>query len=138
MIIKNRREIVSVLATPAFGFSKVKIVTIIIETETIIGIVLSEIKLTKPAPIAEPIKVKIISGETFRLSIAPCFKKGIVAPIAINVKPNIFVATAVFGSMPNWNITGTVIKELLPVATPTALVKKNKTINKAKDEVGII
>jgi hypothetical protein len=29
--------------------------------------------------------------------------------------------------MPNWNITGTVISELLPVTTPTTLVTKNRT-----------
>jgi len=82
-------------------FIKVKMQTTIIETETIIGIVLSEMKPTSNAPIAEPATVNKISGETFLLSIAPCFKKGIVAPIAINVKPNILVATATFGSMPN-------------------------------------
>ena len=59
------------------------------------------------------------SGEILRNSIFPCLINGIVAPTAINVSPNILVATATFGSMPNWNITGTVISELLPVTTPT-------------------
>jgi hypothetical protein len=37
--------------------------------------------------------------------------------------------------MPNWNITGTVIKELLPVTTPTTLVIKKSNISKIKAEI---
>jgi len=37
--------------------------------------------------------------------------------------------------MPNWNITGTVIKELLPVTTPIALVMKNSRMSKIKAEI---
>ncbi|MGA2576767.1 MAG: hypothetical protein ABSH24_12165 [Bryobacteraceae bacterium] len=35
------------------------------------------------------------------------------------------VATATRASIPNWNITGTVITEVLPVTTLTPLVTKN-------------
>ncbi len=55
---------ISVFAMPASRFIKVKIVTAIIETETITGIVLSEIKPTRLAPIAEPKIVNKIKGET--------------------------------------------------------------------------
>ena len=121
--------------TPASRLTSVKIVTAIIETETIIGIVLSEIKPTSAAPIDEPMRVNKISGEIRFVSIAPRRRKGIVAPTDINVKPNIFVATATRGSTPNWNITGTVIKELLPVTTPMALVMKNSRTSKIKAEI---
>src|SRR5688500_4768801 len=94
-------EMFSGLATPALRFQIVKTATAIIETETIIGIARLEIKPTKAAPRAEPIKVSKTSGDNFLKSIALCFKKGSVAPIDINVKPNIFVATATFGSTPN-------------------------------------
>jgi hypothetical protein len=39
-----------------------------------------------------------------------------------------FVATATRGSIPNRNIAGTVIRELLPVTTPTTLVTKKRSI----------
>jgi hypothetical protein len=42
----------------------------------------------------------------------------------MKVKASILVARAVRGSMPNWNIAGTVIKEVLPVTTLMMLVKK--------------
>ena len=48
--------------------------------------------------------------------------------MAMNVNPNMFVAIAVFSSMPNWNIAGTVISELLPVTTPTTLVRRKRMI----------
>jgi hypothetical protein len=47
-----------------------------------------------------------------------------------------FVATATRGSIPKRNIAGTVIKELLPVTTPTTLVAKKSSdkINSGKKE----
>ena len=45
-------------------------------------------------------------------------------PTLMNVRANMLVATAVRGSMSNWNITGTVIREALPVTTLMALVEK--------------
>ena len=50
----------------------------------------------------------------------------------------LFVATAIFGSTPNWNITGTVISELLPVTTPTMLVTRNISTRMSNNETGII
>jgi hypothetical protein len=47
------------------------------------------------------------------------------------------VATATLGSIPNWNITGTVISELLPVTTPTTLVTKKRRIRIVSEERGI-
>jgi hypothetical protein len=49
-------------------------------------------------------------------------------PTLINVKASIFVATAKWASMPRAIITGTVIKEVLPVTTLMTLVKKKTAI----------
>jgi hypothetical protein len=49
-------------------------------------------------------------------------------PTLINVKASIFVATATWASMPRAIMTGTVIKEVLPVTTLMTLVKKNTAI----------
>ena len=55
----------------------------------------------------------------------------------MNVRPNMFVATATFASRPNCNITGTVRRELLPVTTPTAEVMKKRTRRKMYAEIDI-
>jgi hypothetical protein len=46
----------------------------------------------------------------------------------MKVKPSILVATAMWTSIPNAIITGTVIRDVLPVTTLTALVRKNTAI----------
>jgi hypothetical protein len=49
-------------------------------------------------------------------------------PTLIKVKASMFVATATWTSMPRAIMTGTVIKDVLPVTTLTTLVKKNTAI----------
>ena len=61
--------------------------------------------------------------------MVPFRTNGIVPPTDIKTRANILVATAVRGSMPTWNIAGTAMSELLPVTTPTMLVRKNTTIS---------
>jgi hypothetical protein len=46
-------------------------------------------------------------------------------PTLIKVKASMFVATATWASMPRAIMTGTVIKDVLPVTTLITLVKKN-------------
>ena len=55
---------------------------------------------------------------------SPRPKNGNVPPKLRKVKPNMFLARATRGSIPNVNIAGTVMSELLPVTTPTMLVRK--------------
>jgi hypothetical protein len=49
-------------------------------------------------------------------------------PTLMNVKASMLVATATWASMPKAIITGTVMREVLPVATLITLVKKNTAI----------
>jgi hypothetical protein len=49
-------------------------------------------------------------------------------PTLIKVKASIFVATATWASMPRAIMTGTVIKDVLPVTMLITLVKKNTAI----------
>jgi hypothetical protein len=46
----------------------------------------------------------------------------------MKVSANILVATATRASIPAWNITGTVMIDVLPVTTLTPLVAKKTTI----------
>jgi hypothetical protein len=46
----------------------------------------------------------------------------------MKVKASMFVAIAAWASMPRAIITGTVIKDVLPVTTLIALVKQNSAI----------
>jgi hypothetical protein len=46
----------------------------------------------------------------------------------MKVSANMLVATAIRASIPNWNITGTVMTEVLPVTTLMPLVTKNTAI----------
>jgi hypothetical protein len=48
------------------------------------------------------------------------------------------VATAVRGSMWNWNIAGTVISDVLPVTTLTALVATKMRMRKSRDAPVIV
>jgi hypothetical protein len=103
-----------------------KIATAIINNGTIKGIVSEDTTNTSSAPTIEPIRVSIIRMVKRLGSITrPFFMKGMAPPILKKVRANILVAMATLVSMPNWNITGTVINELLPVITPiTAVIKK--------------
>ena len=49
-------------------------------------------------------------------------------PTLINVKASMVVATATCASMPRAIMTGTVIKDVLPVTTLITLVKKDTAI----------
>ena len=53
------------------------------------------------------------------------------------IRANILVAIAVRGSMPNWNITGTVMSDVLPVITLTELVTKKTNISHNSGPVAI-
>jgi DNA-binding transcriptional ArsR family regulator len=53
-------------------------------------------------------------------------------PTLMKVKASMLVATATWASMPRAIITGTVIRDVLPVTTLTTLVRKNTTIKVAK------
>jgi len=57
--------------------------------------------------------------------------KGNEPPTLIRVKASMFVATATWASMPRAIITGTVIKDVLPVTTLITHVKKNTPIKTA-------
>ena len=82
---------------------------------------------TIAAPIPDPMIVRAINGESLLRFTLPCLTNGIAPPTAINTSPNMFVATAVFSSIPSWNITGTTISELLPVITPIPEVTRLKS-----------
>ena len=53
-------------------------------------------------------------------------------PKLINVNANMLVATATRESIPNWNIAGTVMIDVLPVITLTLLVAKKIAISASK------
>jgi hypothetical protein len=48
----------------------------------------------------------------------------------MKVSANMLVATAARGSMWNWNIAGTVMRDVLPVTTLRALVRKKIRMRK--------
>jgi hypothetical protein len=52
-------------------------------------------------------------------------------PTLIKVKASMLVATATWASMPRAIITGTVMRDVLPVTTLTTLVKKKTAIRMA-------
>jgi hypothetical protein len=51
----------------------------------------------------------------------------------MKVRANIFIATAVFGSTWNCIMAGTVTKDVLPVTTLTALVRRKMQIKIGRD-----
>jgi hypothetical protein len=63
------------------------------------------------------------SGRTWRAT-TPFRANGNEPPRLMNIKAIMFVATATCGSIPNSIITGTVIKDVLPVTTLIRLVRK--------------
>src|ERR1700721_1532075 len=96
-----------------------------IAVETINGMARDEIARRRNAPAAEPSNVRAIkSGNRRRFTTGGKRtggkrtggkRKGTVPPKLINVSANMFVATATRESIPNWNIAGTVMIEVLPV-----------------------
>ena len=61
----------------------------------------------------------------------PFPKNGKEPPTLIKVKASMLVATATWASMPRAIITGTVMRDVLPVTTLITLVRKN-TVTRVK------
>ena len=77
------------------------------------------------APKLDPMIVRTIeSSKRLRLS-TPLPKNGKEPPTLMKVKASMLVATATWASMPKAIITGTVMRDVLPVTTLITLVKKN-------------
>ena len=55
----------------------------------------------------------------------------------MNVMANMFVAIAMCGSIPKAIMTGTVMREVLPVTTLTMLVRKKTAIRTRRFAVGM-
>ena len=100
----------------------------IIAVETISGITLEGITSSSRAPIAEPNNVRAIKCGKRRRFTTLARRNGKAPPRLMNVSANMLVAKATRGSTPNWNITGTVMTEVLPVTTLTPLVAKKTAI----------
>jgi len=96
--------------------------------DTISGTILDGVAINKNAPIADPIRVKMIRRGSRRRAAALGGRNGRLPPRLIKVSANIFVATATRASIPTWNITGTVMMDVLPVTTLTPLVAKKTEI----------
>ena len=96
--------------------------------DTIRGTTLDGVTVNKNAPIADPASVKIVRSGRRRRAAALGGRNGRLPPRLMKVSANILVATATRASIPTWNITGTVMIDVLPVTTLTKLVAKNTTI----------
>lgn len=103
-----------------------------IAVETISGIAREDIWRRRNAPAAEPANVRTIRSGNRRRFTTGGRRKGTVPPKLINVSENILVATATREAIPNWNIAGTVMIEVLPVMTLTTLVAKKMAIRPSK------
>ena len=100
--------------------------------ETIMGISSGEMTRSRTAPAAEPTNVKVMrSGNRRRFTIL-VRRNGKVPPTLMKVNANIFVAIATRASIPNWNMDGTVITEVLPVITPMPLDTKKTAIKRSQ------
>ena len=71
--------------------------------------------------------VRTIEGSKRLRLRTPLPINGKEPPTLIKVKASMLVAIATWASMPKAIITGTVIREVLPVTTLITLVKKNTT-----------
>ncbi len=103
-----------------------------IAVETITGTAFEEILSSRNAPEVEPNNVRTIRNGSRRRFTTGGTRNGREPPKLIRVRANIFVATATRESIPNWNIAGTVMIEVLPVITLTPLVAKKMAINASK------
>jgi hypothetical protein len=72
--------------------------------------------------------VRTIEGAKRLRFRTPFPMNGNEPPTLIKVKASMLVATATWASMPRAIITGTVMREVLPVTTLITLVKKNTAI----------
>jgi hypothetical protein len=93
---------------------------------------LGEITRRRTAPPAEPSNVRTIKRGNLRRFTTGGRRNGKVPPKLINVNANMLVATATRESIPNWNIAGTVMIDVLPVITLTLLVAKKIAISASK------
>src|SRR3984957_7873904 len=93
---------------------------------------LGEIMRRRTAPAAEPSNVRTIKRGNRRRFTTGGTRNGKVPPKLMNVKANMLVATATRELIPNWNIAGTVMIEVLPVITLTPLVAKKMAISASK------
>jgi hypothetical protein len=96
--------------------------------DTISGTILDGVTVNKNAPIVDPISAIMIRSGSRRRVAALGGRNGRLPPRLMKVSANILVATATRASIPTWNITGTVMIDVLPVTTLTALVAKKTTI----------
>jgi hypothetical protein len=79
------------------------------------------------APKPEPMIVRTIEGSKRLRLRTPLPMNGNEPPTLMKVKASMFVATAIWASMPRAIITGTVIKDVLPVTLITLVRKKIAT-----------
>jgi hypothetical protein len=100
--------------------------------ETISGMVRDGIADNRNAPTPEPINVRNMSIGRRCLLTTEGVMNGKVPPTLISVSANMLVATATCGLIPAWNITGTVMIDVLPVTTLTMLVAKKIAIKVSK------
>ena len=114
---------------PASRLRNEKVATGNIKIEMSNGMVVDGTTKTSNAPNTEPPNVRETRSGKRRRSKVPVPRKGSVPPKLKKVKANILVARAVRGSIPNDSMAGTVMSELLPVTTPTTLVRKKITIS---------
>ena len=75
--------------------------------------------------------VRTIEGSKRLRLKTPFPMNGKEPPMLIKVKANRLVATATWASMPKAIITGTVMRDVLPVTTLITLVRKN-TVTRVK------
>ena len=115
-------------SSPKFFFRKEKTATPIIATAMVIWRALSGTRSNSNAPKPEPMIVRTTEGSNRLRLRTPLPTNGNEPPTLIKVKASIFVATATWASMPRAIMTGTVIKDALPVTTLITLVKKNTAI----------
>ena len=86
------------------------------------------------APKPEPMMVRMIEGSKRLRVRTPFLMNGKEPPTLIKVKASMLVATATWASMPRAIITGTVMRDVLPVTTLITLVRKN-TATRVKSSV---
>jgi hypothetical protein len=99
---------------------------------TISGTILDGVTVNKNAPVIDPISVIIIRSGSRRRAGALGGRNGKLPPRLMKVSANILFATATRASIPIWNITGTVMIDVLPVTTLTPLVAKKTAIKTNK------
>ena len=122
------------MACPKFLFRREKTATPIMATAIVICKALSGTVSNANAPKPEPMMVRTIEGAKRLRFRTPFPMNGNEPPTLIKVKASMLVATAMWASMPRAIMTGTVIKDVLPVTTLITLVKKN-TVTRAKSLV---